>query len=190
MDVYTGQCYANSEIGLVGDQAIVGWRIAKGGWNGVALDGLHVVGVTKAADTMGTPQFTNAYPAKSILIVDEKATPAQRAALVAFARTMGGEMFDHIVSTETAPISLAMEYHGEHPTAATLNAGKLAAIKTRPLTVKDKICGHEELLFKPLTPVTHVMPAVAEVDQFAGLGLGVTWSLNSKRSAFIGNFVR
>jgi hypothetical protein len=34
------------------------------------------------------------------------------------------------------------------------------------------------------------MPAVAEVDQFAGLGLGVTWSLNSKRSAFIGNFVR
>ena len=33
------------------------------------------------------------------------------------------------MSTEVAPISLTMEYVGEHPTAATLNAGKLAAIK-------------------------------------------------------------
>ncbi len=193
MDVYSGQCFANSELGLVGDQAIVGWRIAKGSWNGVQLDGLHIVGVTKGADTLGTPLYTNAYPAKSVLIVDEKATPAQREALVAFAHTMGGEMFDNIVRTESAPITLKMQYHGEHPTAASLsagNAGKLAAIQTRPITAKDKICGHEEILFQPLTPTLHVMPAVAEVDQFAGLGLNSIWSLNGKRSAFIGSFAR
>jgi hypothetical protein len=189
MDVYSGQCYANSEIGLVGDQAIVGWRISKGSWNGVQLDGLHVVGITKGADTLGTP-YTDAYPAKAVLIVDEKASAEQRAALTAFAQTMGGRMFENIVRTEVVPISLTMEYHGEHPAAATLNAGKLAAIKTRPLTVKDKICGHEEVLFQPLTPVGHVMPAVAEVDQFAGLGLNSVWMLNGKRSAFIGSFVR
>lgn len=189
MDVYSGQCFANSELGLAGDQAIVGWRIAKGTWNGVALDGLHIVGVTKGADTLGTI-YTNAYPAKAVLIVDEKATAEQRVALTAFAQAMGGRMFENIVRTESAPITLTMEYHGEHPTAATLSAGKLAAIQTRPLTAQDKICGHEEVLFQPLTPTAHVMPAVAEVDQFAGLGLNSVWSLNGRRSAFIGSFAR
>lgn len=189
LDVYTGQCFANSEIGLTGEQAIVAWRIAKGEWKGVNLAGLHVVGVTKAADTLGN-QFTNPFPAKSVLILDEKANAEQRAALQDFAQTMGGKMFDHIVRTETAPISLTMEYHGEHPAAARVQAGQLAAISTRPINSFDKVCGHEELLYKPLTPTAHTMPAVAELDQFGGTGLDVTWSLSGKRSAFIGNFVR
>ena len=189
LDVYSGQCFANSELGLTGDQAIVGWHIAKGEWNGVKLDGLHVVGVTKGADTLGTI-YTNAYPAKAVLIVDERATTEQRAALTAFAQEMGGRMFENIVRTESAPITFTMQYHGEHPLAAQMTAGKFAAVTTRPITVKDTVCGHEEVLFQPLTPTKHAMPAVAEVDQFAGLGLNSVWSLNGKRSAFIGNFAR
>ena len=38
-DVYTGHCYAMSELNLAGDQAILAWRVAKGEWEGVALDG-------------------------------------------------------------------------------------------------------------------------------------------------------
>jgi hypothetical protein len=188
-DVYVGQCFANSEAGLVGDQAIMAWRVAKGEWNGVKLDGLHVVGVTKAADTLGY-QFTNPYPAKAVLIVDERANAEQREALADFAHAMGGKLFETVTRVETAPISLEMEYQGEHPAYARVKAGNLAAISTRPINGNDKVCGHEELLFKPLTPTAHTMPAVATVDEFKGAGLGAVWSLNGKRSAFIGNFAR
>lgn len=189
LDVYSGQCFANSEAGLVGDQAIMAWRISKGEWNGVKLDGLHVVGVTKGADTLGY-QFTNPYPAKAVLIVDEKANVEQRAALADFAHTMGGKLFETVTRTEVAPISLEMEYYGEHPAAARVKAGTLAAISTRPINSGDKICGHEETLFKPLTPTAHTMPAVAITDEFSGTGLGSIWSLHGKRSAFIGSFVK
>ena len=188
-DVYVGQCFANSEQGLAGNQAIMAWRIAKGEWNGVKLDGLHVVGVTKGADSLGY-QYTNPYPAKAVLIVDERANAEQREALADFAHAMGGRLFETVTRTEVAPISLKMEYHGEHPAAAYVKAGNLAAISTRPINGNDKICGHEETLFQPLTPTAHTMPAVATVDEFKGAGLGVVWSLNGKRSAFIGNFAK
>ena len=113
-DVYTGHCFANAEAGLMGDQAIVGWRVSKGEWQGVKLDGLSVVGVAKASGTLGV-QSSNPFPAKAVLIVDEKATPEQREALKAFAQEMGGELLKDVVRTEAAPISLALEFSGEHP---------------------------------------------------------------------------
>ena len=48
-DVYTGYCVANSEVGLVGNQAIMAWHVKEGTWKGVRLDGLSVVGITKAS---------------------------------------------------------------------------------------------------------------------------------------------
>src|SRR5437016_12523687 len=31
-DVYVGECFRNSEVGLAGDQAIVAWHITEGKW--------------------------------------------------------------------------------------------------------------------------------------------------------------
>src|SRR5438034_10130478 len=89
-DVYTGPCFANSESGLVGELAVFGWKVDKGSWQGVSLDGLSVVAAVKANSTLGDVYHT-AYPVKSILIVDEKATPEQRMALRSFAKKMGGD---------------------------------------------------------------------------------------------------
>ena len=52
-DVYTGPCFANSEVGLVGNLAVMGWSVSKGAWQGVNLDGLFVVGVVRAHHTFG-----------------------------------------------------------------------------------------------------------------------------------------
>src|SRR6266567_9187800 len=79
-DVYTGPCFANSEGGLVGELAVFGWKIDKGEWQGVSLDGLSVVGAVKASNTLGDVYHT-VYPVKSILIIDDKASPEQRLAL-------------------------------------------------------------------------------------------------------------
>jgi hypothetical protein len=188
-DVYTGHCFAMSEVNLMGDQAIVGWRVSKGEWNGVKLDGLSVVGVAKASGTLGSA-FTNPFPAKAVLILDEKATPAQREALKAFAQEMGGELLKNVVRTESAPITLNLEFHGEHPSGGKLQAGELASIITRSIMAKDTICGNEQVYYPPLTPTTHTMPTAATLDQFKGEGLGVTWTLREKRSAFVGHFAR
>src|SRR5215467_10246491 len=54
-DVYVGQCFANGEVNTTGQEAIVAWHISEGKWDGVALDGLTVVGAIKAQATLGDP---------------------------------------------------------------------------------------------------------------------------------------
>src|SRR5215470_12966100 len=60
-DVWTGPCVANGEVNLTGDQAILAWRVNKGTWNGISLEGLTVVGVVKANATLGD-EYNNPYP--------------------------------------------------------------------------------------------------------------------------------
>ena len=72
-DVYTGQCFANGEVNLVGDEAILAWHIQSGSWDGVPLDGLTVAAAVHANATLGDP-YANPYPARAVLIVDDQAT--------------------------------------------------------------------------------------------------------------------
>ncbi len=188
-DVYTGHCYAMSEINLVGDQAIMAWRVSKGEWNGVRLDGLSVVGVAKAASTLGNP-YLESNPAKAILILDEKATPEQREALKSMAKAMSNGLLDDLVGVEVAPISVEIEYDGEHPSSGMVQAGEIASVVTRSITAKDHLCGNEQVYYPPLSATAHSMPAVASLDQFNGKGLGANWTLHDKRSAFVGHFAR
>ncbi len=194
-DVYTGACVANGEVGLVGDQAILAWRVNKGSWNGVALDGLSVIGVVKAGATLGD-QFSNPYPAKTVMVVDEKATPEQRAALVSFAREMGGKLLENVVRVDVSPIKVNILYGGEHSehgspdSKAIVRAGELVGIETRGITHKDHLCGNEIVYYAPLAPTMGALPAVAELDHFSGAGLGVSWTTHGKRSAFVGSFAR
>jgi Protein of unknown function (DUF1326) len=186
-DVYTGPCFANSEGGLVGELAVFGWKIDKGEWQGVSLDGLSVVGAVKASSTLGDI-YTSVYPVKSVLIIDEKATPEQRIALRGFARRMGGDLLQDIVRVDYKPIALDFENNDLHSMKATLTAGTLAKIQTRGMNEGDHICRNEEVWYQPLTKTTHAMPVYALVHDFKGTGLGTTWSSPDKRSSFIGNF--
>ncbi|HKP11980.1 MAG TPA: DUF1326 domain-containing protein [Blastocatellia bacterium] len=188
-DVWTGPCVANGEVNLAGDQAILAWRVRQGEWNGVALDGLSVVGVVKAAATLGD-QYNDPYPAKAVLIVDRNASAAQQKALVDLAQSMAGELLKNVVRVEVAPIELQVSNDGGHYDKTTLRAGDLAGIETRMIGKKDHLCGNEEVYYQPLVTMSHAMPAVAELDQYQGAGLGVRWTVHGKRSAFVGSFSR
>lgn len=184
-DVYTGPCFANAEADLVGNQAILGWRINQGEWNGVRLDGLSVVGVVRASGTLGDPH-ENPYPSKAVMIVDEHATAPQRAALISFAQHMSGKLLTDVVRVVSAPVQLDVP-QGHH-SAALLRAGTFAVVQTRALDAMDEICGNEMTWYPPLAQVAHVMPAAAVTDQYQGPGLGTTWTIHDKRSAFVGTF--
>jgi hypothetical protein len=188
-DVWTGPCVANGEVNLDGNQAILAWRVRQGEWNGVALDGLSVVGVVKAAATLGD-QYTDPYPAKAVMIVDQKASAAQQKALVDMAQSMAGELLKNVVRVEVAPIELQVSQAGGHYDKTLLRAGDLAGIETRMIGKKDHLCGNEEVFYQPLVTMNHAMPAVAELDQYQGPSLGVRWTVRGKRSAFVGSFSR
>src|SRR5438309_10977105 len=94
-DVYTGQCFANGEVNLVGNEAIMGWHVARGSWDGVALDGLNAVAVVRAKATLGDP-YADPYPAKSVLVIDDSATAQQRAALESFVHHQTGKLTDNV----------------------------------------------------------------------------------------------
>lgn len=186
-DVYTGPCFANSEVNLTGQEAVLGWHVDKGTWENVSLDGLSVAAVVRASATLGDA-FSNPFPARAVLIVDQRANPAQRAALVNFAQAQAGKLLSNVVSTETEPIRFTVDA-GKHG-AASLEVGDLAEIVTRAITDTDEICHNEDVYYQPLVShLTHAMPAVASKSSYSGNHLGSTWNESNRRSAFIGTFV-
>lgn len=186
-DVYTGQCFANGEVNLVGNEAILGWHIQYGRWNGVSLDGLSVAAAVRARATLGDP-YANPYPAQAVILVDDQANDRQRAALEDFAHQMAGDLLKNVDRVIAAPVEL--EVNHERHGFALLRAGQFATVKTRSLGDQDHLCGNEVTFYPPLTNVAHAMPAVAVTDEYQGPGLGVSWDLHGKRSAFVGSFVR
>jgi hypothetical protein len=188
-DVYTGACFANAEVGLVGNQAIMAWKVSEGQWEGTTLDGLSVLGVIKAHATLGDP-FADPLPARSVLIVDQNASPEQRIALISFARAMAGDLLKNSVRVEVSPISVEIMHDGGHYGRAIVHAGSIAGIETRSIGSKDHLCGNEVTYYPPLAQMSHAMPAVALLDEYTGADLGVSWTLRDKRSAFVGSFSR
>jgi len=186
-DVYTGQCFANGEVNLVGNEAILAWHVQSGGWDGVPLQGLTIAAAVRAKGTLGDP-YETPYPAKAVLLVDDQASAQQREALVRFAEHMGGELLQNVEQVIPTPMELVV--NTEHHGAAMLRAGRFATIQTRGIGGQDHLCGNEVTFYPPLTETAHSMPAVALTDSYSGPGLGVSWDLHGKRSAFVGTFAR
>src|SRR5947208_15002082 len=126
-DVYTGQCFANGEVNLVGNEAILAWRIQSGSWDGVPLEGLTVAAAVRANATLGDP-YGNPYPAKSVLLVDDQASAQQQQALVNFAKHMGGELLNNV--EQILPVQMEMVVKSQRHGAAMLRAGQYATIQS------------------------------------------------------------
>ena len=88
-----------------GKQAVLGWKVDKGMQGDVCLDGLSVVAVIRSSDTLGLDQTG---PSRAVLIVDEKASPAQRDALVRLAKEQGGKLVAHVVAVRRAAVDLTV----------------------------------------------------------------------------------
>ncbi len=185
-DVYVAQCFANGEVGLTGNYALMAWHVQQGSWNSVKLDGLAIAAAVRARATLGDP-YGDPYPAEAVLMVDDAANTAQREALIALAQHEGGRLLENVVRVEYVPVVLDVPQN-PHEGHALLRAGHLATIATRPLNHHDHICGNETNFYPPLTKVEHATSAVALTDEFQGEGLGSQWSSHGRRSAYIASF--
>jgi len=123
-----------------------------------------------------------------VLIVDAKAGPAQREALVRFAKEQGGELLRNVVAVQTAPIDLNLCACKEGG-CARLQAGTAAHIETRCIDREhDKGCGNESAFYPPLARGVKAQAAVAVEHSFTGTGFNETWKEAERRGAYVGSF--
>ncbi len=185
-EVFVGYCLANSETDLVGQEAVMAWRIREGSWSGVALDGLTVVAVVEGTTTLGDVKAEPIH-GRSVVLVDGNANELQRDALVSLVRSMAGPLVDEIVSIESVPIAIELD---EANGLTAVRAGDVAALVVRPRRHDDGLCGNEDQFYPPLIDLHHAHPAYTLQHEFQGSGLSSTWKSPGKSSAFIGTFTR
>lgn len=181
-DVWTGPCFANGEINLRGNRAVMGWAVQRGRVNGVSVAGLKVVAVLGSEGTLHTDAEGKV---RSALYIDSSATPAQARALRAMAIKLAPTFLRNIVHEEQA----AIRYHRDGQNV-TLQVGKVIEVKTQALNAHcDVICGNEEQAYPPLTRNAYVSCAKTVAHAYRGSVLKARWSEPDTRSAMVGSFV-
>ena len=106
-EVFVGHCLANSETGLVGQEAVMAWRVRNGSFAGVELEGLSVVAVVEGTTTLGNVA-EDPVRGRAVIVVDAAASESQRDALVALVKDMAVLLVDEIVAVEIAPIEVEL----------------------------------------------------------------------------------
>jgi hypothetical protein len=183
-DIWTGPCFANGEMGIVGNKATMAWKVTEGIYNDVRLDGLSVVAVVIGDRTFGLSEKVTT---RTVFIVDEKATGTQESALIALASKLAGDTIQQVVGVERAKIQMETGLC-EKLGCAKLSAGN-SKIETRCLCKSDTICGHEDMFYPPLSKVDGAFAAYTLKNQYTGSAFGETFKDSNARSAVIANFV-
>src|SRR5438045_4314137 len=78
-EVFTGGCIMGSEAETVGKNAVLAWKVDRGSFNGVVLDGLTVVAAIAGDRNLGIDEIGGAKAAtRSALIVDNRDKAAEK----------------------------------------------------------------------------------------------------------------
>src|SRR5215467_7250340 len=146
-EVFTGGCIMNSEAETMGRQAVLAWKVDRGSFNGVAIDGLAVVAAVSGDRNLGMTEMGGEKPAvRSALFVDARANAAQQIALVAMANELSGGLVGTIVQVTASPIAFA-----DHGSEIQVTAGPATLDVNKHMT-HDPTCGAMQW-FHPLASV-------------------------------------
>lgn len=181
-EVFTGGCVMNSEAETVGKQAVLAWKVDRGTFNGIPVDGLSVVAAISGDRNLGMQEMGGDKPTvRSAMYVDARANAAQQLALVAMANELSNGIVGTIVQVTAAPIRFA-----DHGSEIQVSAGQVTLDVNKHLT-HDPSCGAMQW-FHPLAQVDGATMGVAAQHLFTGSALGTKWSDPNKRSGFFGTF--
>src|SRR6266704_4676485 len=61
-EVFTGGCIMNSEAETMGKQAVLAWKVDRGSFNGIAIDGLSVVAALSGDKNLGMTEMGGEKP--------------------------------------------------------------------------------------------------------------------------------
>ena len=181
-EVFTGGCIMNSEAETVGKQAVLAWKVDRGSFNGINIDGLAVVAALSGDRNLGMTEMGGERPAvRSAMFVDQRANAAQQIALVAMASELSKGLLGAIVQVTPTPIEFA-----DHGGEINVSAAQLTLAVSKHLT-HEPTCGAMQW-FHPFASMDESAMGVTNQHLFTGAALGTKWSDPNKRSAFFGTF--
>lgn len=163
-NMWAGPCLANAEIGLIGNQATLAWKVTKGTYQDVKLDGLSIVAIVYGDRTFGVGEKVKT---ETLFIVDERATEPQQKALVAMASELAGETIQKVIAVKTSKIK--MELGSDNDTGYSIVDAGIAKVRTRRMYKSDNTCGTKERMAYPiLAKVTDEQGAYTLESSFTG----------------------
>ncbi len=177
--VYVGACHFGAEFVEGGTEATLVWHIQRGTWNDVSLKGLTVVAVISAKNNLAIDKKTR----KTVLYVDKKATPEQRAAVRDMLVTKRADVLGNVISTQIAPITFTKKgtrYNVAVGKVLTLTANRYPCVNcTQP----------HQIWYEPLTQIRNAIVGKSEVYRYKDTHLSVTWSQgDAANNVFVGDF--
>lgn len=182
-EVFTGGCLMNMDGETSGREAVMAWRVNRGAYGGVSLDGLKVVAIVAGDINLGTRELGGAAPTEisSIVLVDEQATPAQRAALVSLARSLSNGLVGTAADVRNAAVSFERDADAIRVEAGAARLNVATKLEHNPS------CGALKW-FNPLGQVEGAAIGMTKMFAFGDATLQRTWQQVDLRSAFFGTF--
>ena len=181
-EVFTGGCIMNGEAATTGREALLVWKVDRGSFDGVSLNGLTVIAAIAGDQNLGIREIGGAAAeTRAAIFVDERATPAQRSALVSMAKQHSNGMVSKVVELSASPIQFVDE-----PSAIRVSAKSLRLTVAKEMD-HDPSCGAHQW-FHPLAEVSNPAMGSTAENVFSGTALGTKWSDPNKRSSFFGTF--
>jgi hypothetical protein len=181
-EVFTGGCIMNGEAVTTGREALLAWKVDRGSFDGVALNGLTVVAAVAGDTNLGIREIGgDAAQTRAAVFVDERATPAQRSALLSMAKHLSNGIVGTVV--EVTPTTIQFVDEGK---AIRVSAKSLRLTVEKEMK-HDVSCGGKQW-FHPLSAVDGADMGTTSENAFTGSALDTKWSDPNKRSSFFGTF--
>ncbi len=185
--VYTGPCFANGEVGLAGKEAVMAWNVEEGSHGGVDLQGLNVVMVVKADETIGFEGLKSVGKITASVMVDERANDQQREALAAMAVAHAGLDSGAVVRVEPMSIRVALD---TAELTGDVEAGSAVKLTTRKARNDDCICSNESAYYPPLVALESFAAGVTIDGSVRARGLGSRWDVPGDRNVYMATFAQ
>ena len=177
--VYVGACHFGAEFVEGGKEATLVWNIHRGSWNNVSLDGLTAVAVVSAKNNLAIDTKTR----KSVLYVDTKTTPEQRAAISNMLATKRADVLGKVVATQIAPITFVKK-----GTKYDVTVGKVLTLSANRYPCVHCTQPHQ-IWYEPLTTIKNAIVGKSEIYRYKDTYLPVNWQQgDAANNVFVGSF--
>ena len=179
-ELFAGGCVVSSEAPLDGRYMLRAWDFTGGSFAGTELAGLKVAVLQASSQNLAAE---NSSSDQAIVYLPQKASQAQRQALLAWLKSSQPELKAAHYKTRITPLSL--EKNGAD---CTFRAGNSISITTAPLESCDKGGCGEALWYSPRTQTSMFTVALDRSSEITEPLLKLKWRDAGQRSVFLAKF--
>jgi hypothetical protein len=179
-EVYTCGCHFSGQITTAGREAILGWRITSGIYQGTPLAGIKVAAVVVGEANLGASDG----PRRTALYLDSSASDAQLQAIVALWQHEYSQALGRIAAVHRAPISFTQQ--GD---TIRLSIPNLVEVQARKARLPEDAHPASYVWYQPFVPLRNSSLATALDYEYSGLDFQHQWQdLMPSINGYLGEF--